>query len=265
MYDFYLGGTTNWPVDRAFGRRVLERIPVVREMAVQNRHFLTRVVRHLAKLGVRQFLDIGAGVPTDGSTHDVAEQITNDAKVVYVDNEPVAVAHGKMLLRERGDPARQAVIQADLRNTEDLWQESMATGILNPREPIALLLIAVLHVEQPDSDGNDIGAQAVAEYRDMLPVGSFLAISHCTDDGVPAEMVPEMADLKGMYDASSSSNVIYRSRREIADLFGDFEMLAPGTVWTPEWHPDETGSDAAAEYETPSRAAFWSGVGHKSG
>jgi S-adenosyl methyltransferase len=266
VYDFYLGGTTNWPVDRAFGRRVLERIPVVKEMAVENRRFLRRVVRHLAKLGVRQFLDVGAGVPTAGNTHEVAEQVRNDARVVYVDNEPVAVAHGKMLLHEHGDPAKQAVIEADLRNPADLWEESMATGVLDPREPIALLLIAVLHVAQPDSDGNDIGAQAVAEYRDMLPAGSFLALSHLTDDGVPAEMVPQIAELVGMYNASSSSNGIFRSRGEIDALFGEFEMLDPGTVWTPEWHPEETGSNAApGEFETPSRAALWAGVGHKRG
>jgi O-methyltransferase involved in polyketide biosynthesis len=266
VYDYFLGGTANWPVDREFGRRVLERFPLVKEMAVENRHFLKRVVRHLTKLGVRQFLDIGAGVPTAGNTHQVAERIAKDARVVYVDNEPVAVAHGKMLLHEHGDPARQAVIQADLRDPEHLWQESMATGILDPTEPIALLLVAVLHFEQPGPDGKDIGAQVVAEYRDKLPAGSYLAISHVTDDGVPDNMVPRMADLKRMYDSSSASNLMYRFRPEIADLFGDFEMLDPTMVWTPQWHPEETGSDTApVEHQNPSQAALWAGVGRKTG
>lgn len=264
VYDFYLGGTANWPIDREFGQRVLAQFPLLKDIALANRLFLNRVVRHLAKRGIRQFLDIGAGVPTAGNTHQVANEIAADARVVYVDNEPVAVAHGKMLLEEEGTPGLQAVIQADLRSPDALWEEAAATGVLDPEEPIALLLIAVLHVHQPGAGGDDVGAQCVARYRELLPPGSYLAISHLTDEGVPSELDAKLVELKRMYDTSTSSNVIWRTRAEIDAMFGDFELLEPGTVWTPEWHPEETGPNAKTiTFDTPGHAAIWAGVARK--
>jgi hypothetical protein len=266
VYDYYLDGTANWPIDREFGNRVLEQFPLLKSIALANRLFLNRVVRHLTKLGVRQFLDIGAGVPTAGNTHQVAAETAADTRVVYVDNDPMAVAHGKMLLDEQGDPRLHAVIEGDLRAPDELWQKAIATGVLDPGEPVALLLIAVLHVHQPGPDGQDMGAQAVGRYRELLPPGSFLAISHITDEGVPDELGPKLVELKRMYDTSSSSNVIWRPRAEIDALFGGFEILPPGTVWTPEWHPEETGPNARPiTFDSPSHAAIWVGVGKKTG
>ncbi|HEX2130162.1 MAG TPA: SAM-dependent methyltransferase [Actinophytocola sp.] len=270
IYDYYLGGTTNWAVDREFGDRALEKVPLLRDIALANRMFLNRVVRHLAGRGVRQFLDIGAGVPTAGNTHEVADEFAlaqrrrPEVRVVYVDNEPVAVAHAEILLDERGDPNRHAVVDADLRDPDEVWATALDTELLDPHEPVALLLVAVLHVHQAGPDGRDVGAESVARFRELLPAGSLVAISHVTDDGVPAEGAGHVAELKRMYDASSSSDLVVRTRAQIAALLGDWPLLDPGWTWTPCWHPEETGPNVRTiTFPTPSHALLWSGVGRK--
>ncbi|OLR95519.1 methyltransferase [Actinokineospora bangkokensis] len=264
VYDYYLGGTANWAVDREFGNRVLAQFPLIRDVALANRLFLNRLVRHLTKLGVRQFLDIGAGVPTAGATHQVAREISDDVRVVYVDNEPVAVAHAEILLDEEGSRDNNAVISGDLREPDKLWAEACATGILDPEQPVALLLIAVLHVFQPGPDGDDIGAECVARYRELLPSGSYLGISHISDDGVPPALDEKLVALREMYDRSSASRGIWRSRPEISALMGDFELLDPGMVWTPQWRPEETGPNAPRiSFADPSEAVVWAGVARK--
>jgi hypothetical protein len=270
VYDYLLGGNANWAIDREFGERVVEKVPLVKDMALANRLFLTRLVRYLTKQGVKQFLDVGAGVPTAGNTHQVADAVQREAghepdvRVVYVDNEPVAVAHAAMLLDSDGDPARHAVIEADLRDPDELWQKARETQLLNLDEPVALLLIAVLHVHQPGPDGNDIGAESVARFRDLLPRGSYLAISHMTGEGVPDDLVEKLLEIKSMYDESSSSDGIWRSRADIAALLDDFRLVEPGWTWTPEWHPEETGPTApTVTFGTPSESVVWAGVGQK--
>ncbi|TDV56567.1 SAM-dependent methyltransferase [Actinophytocola oryzae] len=271
VYDYYLGGNANWAVDREFGARVLESFPLLRNVAIANRLFLNRLVRHLTNLGIRQFLDIGAGMPTVGSTHQIADELaaatgrTPDAHVVYVDNEPIAVAHAEILLEKGGDRGRHGVIRADLREPDDLWRDAMATGLLDPDEPIALLLIAVLHVHQPGSDGvTDIGPESVARLRELLPVGSYLAMTHITDEGVPPEVGEKLVELKRMYDTSSSSDAIWRSHRDIEAMLGDFAVLEPGWTWLTEWHPEETGPTVRPiAFPTPNHAVGWAGVGRK--
>jgi hypothetical protein len=270
VYDYLLGGTANWAIDREFGDRVAEKVPLVKDMALANRLFLTRVVRYLTKRGVKQFLDIGAGVPTAGNTHQVADAVQRetgdapDVRVVYVDNEPVAVAHSAMLLDNDGDPARHAVIEADLRNPDDLWQKARETQLLNLDEPIALLLIAVLHVHQPGPNGNDIGPESVARFRELLPRGSYLAISHMSADGIPDELAEKLLDIKRMYDESSSSNGIWRTRADIAALLDNFRLVEPGWTWTPEWHPEESGPTMqTVTFRTSSESVVWAGVGEK--
>jgi hypothetical protein len=263
VYDWYLGGTANWAIDREFGERVLAAFPLLRPIAIANRLFLHRVVRHLTRLGVRQFVDIGSGVPTMGNTHQVADEVAPDSKVVYIDYEPVAVAHSQVLLEQNGDPARHAAVNADLRQPDRLWQRVIETGVIDLDEPVALLAIAVLHVQQPDTDGVDIGPRAIARYRELLSPGSYLAISHLTDEGVPEDMAAKLVELKQMYDTSSSP-VIWRSHDEIRALFGNFELVAPGMGWTPSWHPEETGpTSPVIEFDRPNEAAIWAGVGRK--
>jgi len=263
VYDFYLGGTANWAIDREFGKRVLARFPLLRPIAKANRLFLHRAVRHLVRQGIRQFIDVGSGVPTMGSTHMIADELADGTRVVYIDNEPVAVAHSQMLLEENGDRSRHAAINADLRDPDELWQRVREIEVLDLTQPVALLLVAVLHVRQPGADGTDIGPAAVARYRQLLTPGSFLVISHITTEGVPPEMDEKLVDLKQMYD-SRSSPVIWRTHDEIRDLFGDFDLLPPGLTWTTLWHPEETSPTAPLiTFASPNESVIWAGIGQK--
>lgn len=264
VYDFYLEGTANWAIDREFGTRVLSSFPLLRPIAKANRLFLHRVVRHLVRHGVRQFVDIGSGVPTMGNTHQVADEVApDDSRVVYVDHEPVAVAHSQVLLEQHGDPARHAAIQGDLREPDALWKKVAETKVVDLSKPVAVLMIAVLHVGQPGPDGRDVGPEAVARYRELLSSGSYLAISHITDEGVPEEVGEKLVELKAMYDGRSSP-VIWRKHAEIRELFGDFELVEPGMGWTTDWHPEETSPmSPVIRFATPNESVIWAGVGRK--
>lgn len=263
VYDYYLGGTINYAVDRVFAEQALARFPFIRPAAQANRMFQRRAVRHLVKRGIRQFVDVGSGVPTMSSTHQAAAELTASARVVYVDNEPVAVAHSQILLDESGDPTRHAVVQADLRDPETLWAKLVDTEIIDVTQPLALMLIAVLHVTQPGPDGTDIGPAAVAEYRDLLPSGSYLALSHGTTDGVPADLAHQMTEFGKMYDATPTP-LIWRSREEVEAFFDDLELLDPGITWTPLWHPEEAGHKAPqVVLESPAHSVAWAGVAKK--
>ncbi|SFO52055.1 SAM-dependent methyltransferase [Amycolatopsis rubida] len=247
VYDCYLGGTANWEIDRQFAERMLRDYPMVRPIARANRRFLHRVVRHLVRGGVRQIVDLGSGVPTMGHAHEIAEQIApGEVKVAYVDCEPVAVAHSTSLLREQGDPARQLAVHADLRDARRLWSLLAGSGVIDLDQPIALLLISVLHFRQPPAPGSgstaDLGPRLTAEYRDLLVPGSYLALSHVTDEGVPPHCEHLLADAKQRY-AAAGTGLVYRDRAEITGLFGDFALLEPGVTWTPLWHPEEAGPD----------------------
>jgi O-methyltransferase involved in polyketide biosynthesis len=239
VYDYYLGGTANWAIDRELGDRAMEIMPQAPAIARANRRFLFRAVRHLMRLGVRQFVDLGAGLPTMDHTHAVADSFEfGTAKVVYVDNEPVAVAHSQILLEEKGDPKRHTAINADIRAPERLWRQVMDTGLIDVSQPVALLLIAVLHFQQLDENGDEIGAEIVARYRDLLSGGSYLAVSHVTDDGVPDDLADKLAEAKQLY-AWSANPMIWRTHKQVDALFGDFELLEPGLTWTYAWHPDD--------------------------
>jgi hypothetical protein len=264
IYDYLLDGTANWAADRAFGDRLIQRFPLAKDVTRANRQFLNRVVRYLTKAGIRQFLDIGAGVPTAGNTHQVADQINPDSHVVYVDNESVAVAHAEILLDRQGDPDRHAIVNADLRDPDTLWQRALNTGLLNPDQPIGLLMLAVLHFYHQGPDGTDIGAHCVARYRDLLPPGSYLAISHTTNDGIPADLLPEITDFKATYDRDVSSRTVLRTRDEINALFGNFHLLEPGTTWTTQWRPEEADPNTPTiTLPTPNHAMMWAGVAQK--
>lgn len=267
VYDFLLGGTSNWAIDRAFGEKVLTEFPVLRQVAIQNRLFLHRAVRHLIGLGVKQFIDIGSGIPTMGNTHQIADRIAPDSRVVYIDNEPVAIAHSRHLLDKEGDAERHAVVHADMRDPDELWDRVKNTGVIDFSQPVAVLLIAVLHIVQPGRDGTDIGPQSVARYRELLPSGSYLAISALTDEGVPEAVGQKLVEVKKMYDASSNP-VVWRKQEEIAALLGDFELVDPGMTWTPLWHPEHTSADIPqldleVELSTPAEACIRAGVGRK--
>jgi hypothetical protein len=182
-----------------------------------------------------------------GHTHEIADQVApGRTRVVYVDSEPVAVAHSTSLLREHGDETRHVAIHADLRDPRRIWERVAETGVLDLDQPVALLIVAVLHFEQPPAPGSgrtgDLGPSLAAEYRELLAPGSYLALSQVTDEGVPPHYHRMLADLRAGYTAAGTG-VVYRSRAEIRALFGDFTMLDPGVTWTPCWHPEEAGAD----------------------
>jgi len=269
VYDYYLGGTTNWVVDRDFGDHVLDTFPQMRKVARANRLFLDRVVRFLTKRGIRQFLDVGSGMPGAGSTHRIADELARyhgrepDTRVVYVDNDPVAVAHAQLILDQDGDPRRQAVVEADLRDPGDLWEQAVDTDLLDPDQPVALLLVALLHIEQPDASGIDIGPESVARLYDLLPAGSYVAVSHMTADGVPGEVRDKLLDLRHLYDPTCIS-VNWRSHAKIEALLDDLDVVEPGWQWVTEWRPEETGPNAPdVSFPSPAHAAVWAGVGQK--
>ncbi|GAA0251127.1 SAM-dependent methyltransferase [Saccharothrix mutabilis subsp. mutabilis] len=262
VYDYLLGGTANWAVDREFADRALAGFPELRDIARANRQFLQRAVRYLVLRGVRQFIDIGSGVPNSGHTHQVADEVAPGAtRVVYVDNEPVAVSHSRILVEDNGDAARHAVVHADLRDPDTVWREVGETGVLDLTRPVALLVVAVLHVHQPGADNHDLAPSAIARYRALIAPGSHLVLSHVTDDGVPETIRRKLARLKQRCDACGSP-VVWRSRAEIESLFGKLRLVEPGLTWTPQWRPDHVGPNTrTTRFDTPAGAAVLAAVG----
>ncbi|RSM40886.1 methyltransferase [Amycolatopsis balhimycina DSM 5908] len=268
IYDYFLGGDTNWEIDRQFAEQLLGKFPILRPIARSNRLFLHRLVRHLTKLGIRQFVDLGSGVPTMGHAHEVADQVApGEVRVAYVDHEPVAVAHSRSLLRQYGDEDRHTAIHGDLRDPGRLWERIAETGVIDLDRPVALLMIAVLHIQQlpsPDSpESADLGPRLVATYRDLLAPGSYLGISHVTSEGIPDEFAGMLENIKTMYDGAGNP-VIWRTRQQIRELFGDFRMIEPGLTWTPLWHPEEaTVTDETPDLGEASEAIVLAGAAKK--
>jgi hypothetical protein len=227
VYDYLLGGSHNFAVDREMADRMLafapDAVPVVRT----NRSFLHRAVRALVDLGVTQFLDLGSGIPTVGNVHEVALRATPDARVVYVDIDPVAVAHSRAMLSEQPNVT---VVRADMRDPEALLGSPELAKVLDLDRPTALLMVAVLHFV-PDDDRPD---RIVRRYRDALAPGSYLALSHLTDEDADPDGV---ARARALYERTPTP-VTFRSRATIDDLFAGFELLDPGLVRPPLWRPD---------------------------
>ena len=253
IYDWALGGTANWAIDRQFGEQAVQAFPLAKTLARSNRDFLGRAVRYCLSQGITQFLDLGSGIPTSGNVHEVADDYADDSRCVYVDREPVAVAHGRMLLEEAGDPERHAVLHADLRDVGDVWEGALATGVLDPDRPICLLTVAVLHF-LPDVTGV---REAVRDYRRLLAPGSAYVLSHATETGVEGEELEQIRRLVKLSERSSSP-AVSRSLDEIAAFFGNFEVVEPGIVPVGEWRPEPGAA-------TVPLASVVGGVGRKPG
>lgn len=247
IYDYLLGGSFNFAVDRQFARQLLDRVPWARDVARANRSFLIRVVRYAISLGVRQFLDIGSGIVTGSRVDEVAHTLDDSVRMVYVDSDPVAVAHAEVLTD--GDK-RAAALLADLRDVRGVLTAPEVTGLLDLTQPVGLLMAKVLHM-LPDEDRP---AEIVAGYQRALAPGSVLAISHATMEDV-SDAVLAAAPLfrnsaEGMHD---------RPRAEITSYFGDWDVVEPGVVFTADWRPEEDdGIDAE-----PGWAVFLAGVAVK--
>jgi hypothetical protein len=249
MYDYYLGGTDNFPADREAAEAVLRVAPVVREAARENRAFLQRAVRFLAgEAGVRQIIDIGAGIPAGGNVHEIARLVAPGVRVAYVDNDPIVAVHANALLA--GD-AQTRVALADLRDPAQVLAHPQVRELIDFSQPVALLLLGVLYfITDDEGPGQLIGA-----YRDSLAPGSYLALSHGCADEVPADVVQGTASA---YDRTTAPLVL-RSRAQISRLFDGFEPVHPGLVYLPLWRPD----GAPPDLQEAARTGMFGGVGRK--
>jgi hypothetical protein len=225
IYDYFLGGTHNFAADRAIGDRAMEMVPKIPRIAQANRAFLRRAVRHAATNGVRQFLDVGSGIPTEGNVHDVARSVRSDTRVVYVDREPTAVLHAQDILG--ADPTTVAV-QGDLQDPRPVLDHPDVTRLLDLDEPVCILMIAVLHFI-PDSPTL---TAALRTYNEATAPGSFLAVTHTTNSN--ADDVERIA---GLYNRTGTP-LVPRDPGQIAGMLTGWRMLDPGVVYTPLWRPD---------------------------
>ncbi|NUP52378.1 MAG: SAM-dependent methyltransferase [Catenulispora sp.] len=228
IYDCLLGGKDHFDVDRQAAEVVVKALPGAREMVRENRAFLGRAVRHLAEAGISQFLDIGTGIPGPGNTGEVARSVNPEARVVYVDYDPVVAVHSRALLAGV-DPALTAILVADVRDPASILQAPATRAVLDFDRPIAVLMVALLHFIKPEEDAHGI----VATFRDALPPGSAVVISHGTDGGDPETS----AEARKGWDNATSQFTI-RGRDDITALFDGFELTEPGVVNVPLWRPD---------------------------
>ena len=247
IYDYLLGGKDNYAADRAAADEALTIYPDWAFTARANRAFLGRVIRYLAgEAQIRQFLDIGTGIPTAGNTHQVAQAIAPESRVVYVDYDPIVLAHARALLTS-GEAGATAYIDADLRDTGTILTK--AAELLDFTKPVAVTLIAILHAI-PDSDDPHA---IVARLMDAVPSGSYLALSHLGPEFFDPETLREAQDVSGR---RVQQQMTWRNREQVARFFEGTDLVAPGLVRVEEWRPEPgpSGTD---------RSSLWGAVGRK--
>ncbi|WP_405887880.1 SAM-dependent methyltransferase [Streptomyces longwoodensis] len=247
IYDFFLGGSHNFEVDRQAARRAMEFMPGLPKIMQANRAFTRRAVRYAAAEGITQFLDIGSGIPTFGNVHEVAQEASPGAQVVYVDHDPVAVAHSQAVLEGN---QHADVVAADLLKPREILASPQVQRLIDPERPVALLLVAILHFVEDEDDPY----AAVAELRDACAPGSMLVLTHASYEGIP--LPPERAE--GAVDVYKDirNPLIMRSRDDIARFFEGYDMVEPGLVPMPRWRPE-----TAPEDEDPFAFSGFAGVG----
>jgi hypothetical protein len=247
VYDYWLGGKDNFAVDRIAAERVIAVYPDIVRSARANRVFLARVVRFLAReAGVRQFLDIGTGLPAANNTHEVAQSVAPECRVVYVDNDPVVLAHARALLAG-GPEGATAYIDADLRDPAAIV--AAAAEVLDFSRPVAVMLVAILQHISDEDDPYGIVARLAA----CVPPGSYLALSHPARD-IHAAAMAEIAD---RMNELILEKVTFRDQAEVQRFFDGLELVEPGVVPVPQWRP-------VSEVEAASPTVMWGGVGCKS-
>jgi SAM-dependent methyltransferase len=249
IYDYLLGGFYNFDVDRAAAQKITEVLPDMPLFMQANRAFLRRAVRFLTGQGIDQFLDLGSGIPTVGNVHEIAQKANPSARVVYVDNEPVAVTHSRTILQ--GNP-NATVIQADMRRPEVILGHPETQRLLDFNKPTAVLFLSVLLFVTDDEEAYRV----VRSVRDALVPGSYLAISHPTDDETP----PEQAETAKRLYAAIGSPVNVRSHNLVKKFFEGLELVEPGLVYAPLWRP-EGPDDLFLKH--PELSGYYAGVGRK--
>ncbi|WP_328649220.1 SAM-dependent methyltransferase [Amycolatopsis sp. NBC_00348] len=244
VYDWLLGGSHNFDADRVVGERVMAVLPSGRQVAASNRAFLRRAVRYMIDRGVTQFLDLGSGIPTVGNVHEVAQALDPACRVVYVDYDEVAVAHSRLILEGNRDAV---VVEADLCRPQTVLTDPDVRALLDFDRPIGLLMVAVFHFVPDDLRP----AEIVADYRAALPPGSFVALSHLTADHAPREMAAVADAMR-----HSRDPMYFRPYSDVAALFDGLELVEPGVVSAPLWHPEPGIRDAEPD-------DVYAGVGRK--
>ena len=255
MYDWLLGGKTNYAADRAAAAELVRLLPVARRTAVQNRAFMHRAVRAVVDAGVTQFLDIGTGIPTSPNIHETAQELVPSARVVYADNDPLVLAHSRALHTSTEDGAT-AYVQADIREPGSILGHEELAATLDLSKPVALTLLTILHWLPDDADPHAVARR----YVDALPSGSYLVITHLTTD----------LETKSVGDAAHSlddkgSTVRPRGREKVAAFFDGLEMMDPGLTLVENWRPDPVDPTVPVlpTTETPSPVPMYAGVARK--
>lgn len=245
MHDYHLGGAHNFAADRELAHQVLKLYPNAPLLAQASRAFLHRAVRYLLAAGIRQFIDIGSGIPTQANVHETVQRQAPDSRVLYVDRDPVAVAHSELILR---DNPNARVLHGDLRRPTEILDSPELNALIDLGRPVGILLVAVLHFvsEQDDPD------RALRLLHDAVPAGSYLVISH----GLGRDQPATQDQVVRLY-RSTADPLTPRSRDRILELFDGWQLVDPGLVWVPQWRPDwpdDVGDDPAA-------SSFVAGVG----
>jgi S-adenosyl methyltransferase len=239
MYDFYLGGKDNFAIDRETAAKALEQAPELPMMAREGRRFLGRVVRFLVESGIRQFVDIGSGLPTQRNVHEIAQSYAPEARIAYVDNDPIVLAHARALLSGNG---LATVIEGDMAEPDRILEAPALRRLIDLERPVAFLLMSVLHLVPDDDLANHIAARL----RDAMVPGGYLAVSHAVSDLRPTAA----SRIASLYQATGAvANGPRRELRKKADVepfFGDLEMVEPGLVYLPQWRPDLPGATEAS-------------------
>jgi S-adenosyl methyltransferase len=244
IYDYWLGGKDNYASDREAAEQAMQAYPAVATGARANRQFLARAVRYLASQGIRQFLDLGTGIPSANNTHEVAQSVAPDSRVVYVDYDPVVLAHARALLAS-SQAGQVAYLDADLRDTGPILERAAQT--LDFSQPVAIMLMAILHaIDDQDPAG------IVARLAAAVPSGSYVTLSHPASDIDPEKIAAATSRLNNL----SHQQFTLRTNAEVTGLFGGLEILEPGVVRVEDWRPD-------SEIDQRYVSAMWGGVAVK--
>ena len=245
IYDYLVGGKDNYGIDRVAAEALLQIVPDAATAARQNRAFLGRAVRFLARnAGIRQFIDIGTGLPTHGNVHEIAQKTIPDARVLYVDNDPVVAVHAQALLT---DNATTVAINRDLRDPDEILNHPALRALIDLREPVAVLLVAVLHFIKDAENPYAI----VGRLKEAMAPGSYLVISHVTGDDIPPE---DAATARKLYDRANAPGIA-RTHAEVKRFFDGLDVIPPGLVSCSSWRTrPPTG---------PARTIFYAGIGQK--
>ncbi|MFC0533837.1 SAM-dependent methyltransferase [Phytohabitans kaempferiae] len=248
MYDYFLGGSHNFAVDREAAQAMIAAVPETPLIAQANRAFLRRAVRFLVEAGVRQFLDIGSGIPTVGNVHEIAQGMAPESTVAYVDIDPGVVGHSREILAGN---ERAVAIQADIRDPDRILDHPDVLKLIDFGQPVALMIVAVMHYIRDDDQPPEI----VARLRSALVPGSYLVLSQVCGDG---RTETEWDEASAVYQRTDLPLSI-RGRDAIIRLFDGFTLVEPGVVWVPEWRPDTPHTVDDAE-----RSIYIGGVGRLS-